>query len=122
MKVRIQRPISWVSYSVNEQEFSTEGKSRQDVETEIQQAKEISDFIERTYWQPNSVADFALIDENKILASTVETVSVASEQKTVLIEALKKSLWDVEYSRIRDNVLKSDAYNKINLHSDGAEA
>lgn len=77
----------------------------------------MSDLIEREYSKASSVADFQLIDDYKILQKTLEKSEIMSEQKSVLIEELRKHIWPSDYEIIKDRVISSDQYNKITLHS-----
>ena len=117
MQIEIQRPISWVQYSINKQTFDTKDMSKEDIIQNIQQAKEIWDLVQQTYWQPSSVADFQLVSEFNETKKVLEKVQTLSEQKSVLLEAMKKALGTEAYEKMKEEVMSSDHFNKITLHS-----
>lgn len=117
MKCRIQRPINWVQYSVNEQEFETEGLTETQIQDNIRLAKRIWDLVQTEYSQPTSIADFQLISEFNELKKVLEKVQTTSEQKSVLLEAMKKALWESQYEIIKEETVQSKNFKKVTLHS-----
>ena len=117
MNIRIQRPISWVQYSVNEQTIDTTWLTKEEIISQINQAKEYWDIVQQAYWQPSSVADFQMISEFNELKKVLEKVQVLSEQKSVLLEAMKNTMWTEPYETIKEEVMSSDHFKKITLHS-----
>lgn len=51
------------------------------------------------------------------LKKVLEKVQITSEQKSVLLESLKKVIWEDEYNKIKEEVISSDNFKKITLHS-----
>lgn len=121
MQIRIQRPINWVQYSVNEQIIDTIWLSKEEITAQIQQAKEFGDIVQQCYGQPSSVADFQLIAEHNELKKILEKVQTTSEQKSVLLEACKNDMGTERYDALKEATVNSQHFQKVTLHSKEAE-
>ena len=69
------------------------------------------------YWQSNWIADVQLVTEFNELKKVLEKVQTTSEQKSVILEVMKKELWDEKYNAIKESTINSDNFQKITLHS-----
>lgn len=117
MNLRIQRPINWISYSVNEQNINTDWLSKEEIISQIKQAKEYWDIIEQTFSESLWVTDVQTVLEFNELKKVLEKVQTTSEQKSVLLEAMRDVLWLEQYEDIKNKVISSDHFKKITLHS-----
>ena len=116
MIVTIQRGISGLPYSVNKQEFATDGLNEEQVVKTIEDARKISDMIEKTYGNISPL-DIQLAEDNKKYKEIVEMLSVQSEQKSVFIRFLKDTMEDDAFMRLRDECVASNDYQKITAHT-----
>lgn len=57
--------------------------------------------------------------ENAILKSLVAKTDEESAKKSVMIARLKEVVWDEAYTKIKDEVIQSDDFKSITLHSNG---
>ncbi len=79
-------------------------------------AKECSDEIDRQ-WQNVTILDPQTVGENEMLRKANSELDLASAQKSVLIDELKRVLGEAAYDEIRERVVKSDQFKSLTLHA-----
>ena len=91
--------------------------TKEEILKTIQEAKEYWDIVQSQFSQPSSIADFQLVSEFNETKKVLEKVQITSEQKSVLLEAMRDALWLDKYEDIKNSVINSEHFKKITLHS-----
>lgn len=117
MKLEIQSTIPNVPYSVNKQTVELDDdETPESLAKKIALAKAASDEVSRQ-WQTQPVLDAQTLGENELLRKANEKLDLATASKTLIIEALKAVTGEDKYEEILKEVLASEKFKSLTLHS-----